>query len=190
MIWHCSPDTGFEIRTLAVWDRARYLSVTEAPDNNSCMYLCRGFGTWKNIWTSWSEYCFTSLSAQSWQYRDRRKPEAGTTPYSYFEWLQGFFIVHSTIGSTVHFMPLWTSWKCCWSLYLSLIIMHNLKIRSLSPLLPLQSYLIDGLAKLYKTIIYMYWPAPMAHSYRPGLVTWRYQVRIPVEPDIWHRCCA
>ena len=52
------------------------------------------------------EYCFTSLSAQSWQYRDRRKPEAGTTPYSYFEWLQGFFIVHSTIGSTVHSMPL------------------------------------------------------------------------------------
>ena len=30
-----------------------------------------------------SEYCFTSLSAQLWQYRDRRKPEAGTMPYSY-----------------------------------------------------------------------------------------------------------
>ena len=52
------------------------------------------------------EYCFTSLSAQSWQYRDRRKPEAGTMPYSYFEWLQEFLIVHSTIGSTVHSMPL------------------------------------------------------------------------------------
>ena len=52
-----------------------------------------------------SEYCFTSLSAQSWQYRDRRKPEAGTMPYSYFEWLQGLdfdFIKHSTIDSTVH----------------------------------------------------------------------------------------
>ena len=52
------------------------------------------------------EYCFTSLSAQSWQYRDRRKPGAGTMPYSYFEWLQGFFIVHSAIGSTVHSRPL------------------------------------------------------------------------------------
>ena len=31
------------------------------------------------------EYCFTSLSAQSWQYRDRRRPEAGTMPESYFE---------------------------------------------------------------------------------------------------------
>ena len=29
--WHCPPDTGFEIRALAVWGRARYLSVTEAP---------------------------------------------------------------------------------------------------------------------------------------------------------------
>ena len=26
------------------------------------------------------EYCFTSLSAQSWQYRDRKKPEAGLCP--------------------------------------------------------------------------------------------------------------
>ena len=33
-------------------------------------------------------------------------------------------------------------------------------------------------------------PAPMAHSYRLGLVTWRYQVRIPVGPDICHRGCA
>ena len=31
------------------------------------------------------EYCFTLLSAQSWQYRDRRKPETETIPYSYFE---------------------------------------------------------------------------------------------------------
>ena len=31
--WHCPPDTGFEVRALAVWGRARYLSVTEAPHN-------------------------------------------------------------------------------------------------------------------------------------------------------------
>ena len=49
-----------------------------------------------------NEYCFTSLSVQSWQYRDRRKPEVGTMPCSYFEWLQGFFIVPSTIGGIVH----------------------------------------------------------------------------------------
>ena len=40
------------------------------------------------------------------QYRDRRKPEAGTKSYSYFELLQGFFIVHSIIDSTLHSMPL------------------------------------------------------------------------------------
>ena len=37
--WHCPPDTGFEIRALAVWGRARYLSVTEAPHNTA-------FHTW------------------------------------------------------------------------------------------------------------------------------------------------
>ena len=31
MKWHCPPVTGLEIRVLAVWGRARYLSVTEAP---------------------------------------------------------------------------------------------------------------------------------------------------------------
>ena len=36
-------------------------------------------------WIWMNEYCFTSLSAQLWQYRDRRKPEAGTMPYSYFK---------------------------------------------------------------------------------------------------------
>ena len=37
--WHCPPDTGFEIRALAVWGRARYLSDTEAPHNTD-------FHTW------------------------------------------------------------------------------------------------------------------------------------------------
>ena len=37
--WHCPPDTGFEVRALAVWGRARYLSVTEAPHNTD-------FHTW------------------------------------------------------------------------------------------------------------------------------------------------
>ena len=30
----------------------------------------------------------------------------------------------------------------------------------------------------------------MVYSYRLGLVTWRYQVRIPVGSDICHRGCA
>ena len=30
----------------------------------------------------------------------------------------------------------------------------------------------------------------MTHSYRLGLVTWKYQVRIPVGPGIFHRGCA
>ena len=31
--WHCPPDTELEIRVLVVWDRAHYLSATEAPHN-------------------------------------------------------------------------------------------------------------------------------------------------------------
>ena len=36
----------------------------------------------------------------------------------------------------------------------------------------------------------MTWPARMAHSYRLGLVTWEYQVQIPVGTDICHHGCA
>ena len=85
--------------------------------NTTC---CKWLGTWNdisiylvsqtrctNLQNDYMyKYCFTSLSVQSWQYRERRKPEAGTMSHSSFEWLQGFFIVRSTIGSTVHSMPL------------------------------------------------------------------------------------
>ena len=42
--WHCPPDTGFEIRALAVWGRARYLSVTQAPHNTD--------------FHTWMDFCF------------------------------------------------------------------------------------------------------------------------------------
>ena len=45
--WHCPPDTGFEIRSLAVWGRARYLSGTEAPHNTE-------FYTWMGK----KQFCF------------------------------------------------------------------------------------------------------------------------------------
>ena len=45
--WHCPPDTGFEIRALAVWGRARYLSLTEAPHNTD-------FHTWMGK----KQFCF------------------------------------------------------------------------------------------------------------------------------------
>ena len=41
-----------------------------------------------------------------------KKLVAGTMPYFYFEGCQGFFILHSTIDSTVHYTPcLWTVWS-------------------------------------------------------------------------------
>ena len=36
-----------------------------------------------NEYRQQSEYCSTSLFAQSWKYHDRRKPEVGTILYSY-----------------------------------------------------------------------------------------------------------
>ena len=36
-----SPDTGFEIRTMTVWGRARYFSVAEAPHNIEFLLMSR-----------------------------------------------------------------------------------------------------------------------------------------------------
>ena len=57
MRWHCPPDTGFEIRTRAVWARARYLSVAEALHNIVSLRVSREealcfFGTWRPEWGS------------------------------------------------------------------------------------------------------------------------------------------
>ena len=57
MRWRCPPETGFEIRTMAVWDRARYLLVTEAPHNIEFLRLSREetfcfFETWRPEWGS------------------------------------------------------------------------------------------------------------------------------------------
>ena len=65
--WHCPPDTGFEIRALAVWGRARYLSVTEAPHNTN-------FHTWMGkMWAPKRlQFLWTTLHSKSmswWRHR-------------------------------------------------------------------------------------------------------------------------
>ena len=50
------------------------------------------------------EYCFTSLSAQSWQYHDRGKPEVGTSD----KWLLCFFNRAQYHGQ---YCTLWTVWS-------------------------------------------------------------------------------
>ena len=59
--WHCPPDTGFEIRALAVWGRARYLSVTEAPHNTN-------FHTWMGK----KHFCFFQTAETG-----NRTPDSG-----------------------------------------------------------------------------------------------------------------
>ena len=57
MRWHSPRDTGYEIRALAVWGRARYLSFTEAPNNIESLRVSREetfsfFETWRPEWGS------------------------------------------------------------------------------------------------------------------------------------------
>ena len=54
-----------------------------------------------------------AASAQLWQYRDRRKPETGTMPYS-CRMPSRFFILHNKINSTAHSRHLnsWEHWIC------------------------------------------------------------------------------
>ena len=59
--WHCPPDTGFEIRALSVWGRARYLSVTEAPHNTN-------FHTWMGK----KQFCFFQTAETG-----NRTPDSG-----------------------------------------------------------------------------------------------------------------
>ena len=59
--WHCPPDTGFEIRALAVWGRVRYLSVTEAPHNTN-------FHTWMGK----KQFCFFQTAETG-----NRTPDSG-----------------------------------------------------------------------------------------------------------------
>ena len=59
--WHCPPDTGFEIRALEVWGRARYLSVTEAPHSTN-------FHTWMGN----KQFCFFQTAETG-----NRTPDSG-----------------------------------------------------------------------------------------------------------------
>ena len=68
--WHCPPDTGFEIRALAVWGRARYLSVTEAPHNTD-------FHTWMGK----KHFCFFRAAETGNQTPDSGVKGSGANHY-------------------------------------------------------------------------------------------------------------
>ena len=68
--WHCPQDTGFEIRALAVWGRARYLSVTEAPHNTN-------FHTWMGK----KQLCFFQTAETGNRTPDSGVKGSGTNHY-------------------------------------------------------------------------------------------------------------
>ena len=49
------------------------------------------------------------------------------------------------------------------------------------------AYVGSMMSNVGSMMLHVGWTAPMSHSYRLGLVTWRYQVRVPVGTDICHR---
>ena len=94
---------GFNFSIFLLWEKCRTANI--ATMSFCCKPKPEAMPL--NKYRQQSEYCFTSLSAQSWQYRDRRKPEVGTILYlTLIERLQGFFIVHTTIDHTAHSRPL------------------------------------------------------------------------------------
>ena len=60
--WHCPPDAGLEIWALSVWERARYLSITEAPHNIESLRVSREETFWHTSRTDSFSFSHTSLS--------------------------------------------------------------------------------------------------------------------------------
>ena len=72
--WHCPPDTGFEIRALAVWGRARYISVMEVSNSINSLRVSREeilcfFENWRSEWGS--NPCSATFQAGSFNHCTR-----------------------------------------------------------------------------------------------------------------------
>ena len=76
--WHCPPDTGFENKTLEVWGRARYLSVTEAPHNTEFYELMEK-----------EHFCFFQTAETGKQTPNSGVKGSGANHYPRREWVVG-----------------------------------------------------------------------------------------------------
>ena len=88
--WHCPPDTGFEIRALAVWGRARYLSVTEAPHNTN-------FHTWMGE----KQFCFFQTAETGNRTPDSGVKGSGVNHYPRAPALQGLIFTMKIIFAKI-----------------------------------------------------------------------------------------
>ena len=171
---HCPPDTGFEIRALAVWGRARYLSVTEAPHS-----FTSGWG--RNIFVSfkppipgneprtlaWKAAVSTTTLPRLWTHRLRWSPGTLCTfssdaanvsapslchwEYHYFQW-DDFFLVPLDLAPV--------SWKNEFQNSVLFLAPSSLTICSCQALS--LSVLIDSLTSLVRLFV---------HSHVLGIVT-------------------
>ena len=101
--WHCPLDTGFEIRALAVWGRARYLSVTEAPHNTS-------FHTWMGK----KQFCFFQTAETGNRTPDSGVKGSGANHYPIGRWTERRYnreMLHwASIGSLLGQYLVWPWW--------------------------------------------------------------------------------
>ena len=98
MRWHCPPDTGFEIRSLTVWGRARYLSVTEAPHNTDL-----------HTWMGKKHFCFFQTAEIG-----NRTPNSGVkgSGASHYPRAPALVIVRIVQTSYCDYPPRLLTWLC------------------------------------------------------------------------------
>ena len=74
--WHCPPDRGFWLRTLAVWDQVRSLVVTEASQDYIFYGWAEGniFFFWKLNTMSWKRTLNTEVTGSSAAHRTHYDP--------------------------------------------------------------------------------------------------------------------
>ena len=102
--WHCPPDTGFEIRALAVWGRASYLSVTEAPHNTN-------FHTWMGK----KQFCFFQTAETGNRTPDSGVKGSGANHYPRAPALYIHLLWTSTTNYIIHFSDISFGLKSAWN---------------------------------------------------------------------------
>ena len=70
---------GFNFLHFLLWEKCRTANIVTA---SGCCKP-KPEATQLDAYRHQSKYCFTSLSAQSWEYRDKREAEVGTKLYTY-----------------------------------------------------------------------------------------------------------
>ena len=122
MRWHCPPDTGFYIKSLVEWDRARYLSSQRLPqiahaktNSSNCLlekwvvsvvFLFTAAVAEGYIFTTVGSTILSTLAAPGVVATNRElvNPVLATATYN-FKWVN---LIGLIWDKKLHFLPIWT----------------------------------------------------------------------------------